>query len=336
MADRWWSTSLEPGWMAGPARAVLAPLLRRLYRLDISGLQHMPTDGPVILSANHRSFFDTPALMLAAPRPVVFLGKAEYMDHWRTRLLFPALGMVPIRREAARSSMAALQTASDLLAEGRAVGIYPEGSRSRDGKLHKGHTGVAHLALLTDAPVVPIGLVGTHDIQPIGSVVPRPRGTLRIRIGEPIRPDRYRAGGKRRRRQAITDDVMAAIAALTDQERSDDFASGEPPLVRGGSESVYRVVRRRATSTSWVEATDAAVRSACARYDDARVGELRRFACRVGPDGTVSFETDLALSIKFGGAEEPALSSDESHRVQARRPRQALEARQPREEGAAA
>ncbi len=284
--------------MARPARMALTPLLEVLYRAHISGLEHVPADGPVILSANHLSFFDTPALMLASPRPVVFLGKAEYMDHWRTRHLFPALGMVPIRREAGRSSMAALETASELLRDGRAVGIYPEGTRSRDGLLHKGHTGVAHLALRTGAPILPIGLIGTPAIQPIGTVLPRPRGSLQVHFGEPVRPEDYRAGGARRRRQAITDDVMAAIAALTDQKRSAEFAGREPPLIRGGSESVYRVVRTRAASTGWARATDLAVGSACGRYDDARVGELTRLACRVGPDGTVSFETDLALSIK--------------------------------------
>ncbi|MGI9602975.1 MAG: lysophospholipid acyltransferase family protein [Acidimicrobiales bacterium] len=291
--------SRDVGWMAGPARTMLAPLVRRLYRTEISGLHNVPTDGPVILSANHLSFFDTPALMVVAPRPVVFLGKAEYMDRWQTRHLFPALGMVPIRREAARSSMAALETAAELLDEGRMVGIYPEGTRSRDGYLHKGHTGVAHLAIKSRAPILPIGLVGTPAIQPIGSSVPRPRGSLKVRFGEPIHPERYRAGGRRRQRQAITDDVMAAIASLTDQVQSPDFAGREPPLIRGGSESVYRVVRARSSSTSWARATDLAVQSAGGRYDDARVGELRRLACRVGADGSVAFETDISLSIKY-------------------------------------
>ena len=292
--------SFEVGWMARPVRAVLDPLFRRLYRAEVSGLANVPVDGPVIFAANHRSFFDTPALMVAAPRPLVFLGKAEYMDHWQTRYVFPALGMVPIRRQAARSSMAALDTAGALLYEGRAVGIYPEGTRSRDGLLHKGHTGVAHLALTAGAPILPIGLIGTHEIQPIGATLPSRRGRLQIHFGEPLWPDDYRAGGKRRRRQHLTDDVMAAIAELTDQEQSPEFSAGDPPLVRGGSESVYRVLNTRGRHRDgWAGATEEAVRATCRRYDDARVGEIRHLACRIDDGGHLTFEADVSVSVKY-------------------------------------
>ncbi len=287
------------GWLAGPARQACRPLLRLLYRAEISGTQHVPLEGPAIIAANHRSFFDTPVIMLAAPRRVIFLGKAEYMDDWRTRYFFPAIGMVPIERDKAKASLAALSTAASLLEAGELVGIYPEGTRSRDGCLHRGHTGVAHLSITTGAPIVPAGLIGTDQVQPIGQSWPRPRGRLTVRFGEPIRPEAYRAGGRRRQRNHITEDVMAAIATMTDQTRSPDFSTGEPPLVRGGSESVYRVRRLRARDAGWEQAASGIVASASQRWDDARVGRVSGLRCRVTPDGDIGFEVELQLSTRL-------------------------------------
>ena len=238
--------------------------------------------------------------MAMTPRPVVFLGKAEYMDRPVTRYLFPAAGMVPIRRDVKKASMAALHTAAALLDEARLVGIYPEGTRSRDGFLHRGHSGVAHLAVMTDAPIVPVGIIGTERVQPIGTRVPRAfRGPVVIRFGEPIHPANYRYGGSRHRRHQMLDDVMASIAAMSHQRRSPDFASDEPPLIRGGSESVYHISRHRAGGLSWRHAAERAVYDGCRHYDDARVGEVAELRCRVLPDGAVHFETELSLSTKF-------------------------------------
>jgi 1-acyl-sn-glycerol-3-phosphate acyltransferase len=290
------------GLLARPARLVARPTMRLLYRARVEGLEHVPTDGPAIISPNHRSFFDSPLVMSMAPRPVVFLGKAEYMDHWKTRYLFPAFGMVPIRREVKKASMAALITAAELLGEGRLVGIFPEGTRSRDGLLHRGHTGVAHLAIMTGAPIIPVGITGTDRVQPVGAAVPRPfHGPVTMRFGEPIDPADYRFGGSRRRRQQMLDDVMAAIAAMTRQDRSADFSSSEPPLIRGGSESVYRVTTHRAPGLGWRHAAERAVAAACGSYDDARVGEVRELRCRVLPSGEIEFETELKLSTRFRG-----------------------------------
>ena len=274
--------------------------MRTLYRARVEGFHHVPPSGAAIISPNHRSFFDSPLVMAMTPRPVVFLGKAEYMDSRATRYLFPAIGMVPIRRDVKRASMAALHTAAALLDDGRLVGIYPEGTRSRDGFLHRGHSGVAHLAVMTDAPIVPVGIVGTEHVQPIGSRVPRPfRRPILVRFGEPIRPTNYRYGGSRKRRQQMLDDVMASIAAMTDQERSSDFASDEPPLIRGGSESVYRVTHHRARGLGWRHAAERAVFDGCTHYDDARVGEVSALRCRVSATGEIEFETAIALSTKF-------------------------------------
>lgn len=292
--------SLDIGWLATPLRRVGRPLVDRLYEANVEGAGHIPVDGPAIISPNHISFFDTPLVMLTAPRRVLFLGKAEYMDSWKTKHLFPAVGMVPIRRQKARSSMAALDTAASLLDDGELVGIYPEGTRSRDGKLHKGHTGVAHLALATGAPIIPVGIVGTDDVQPIGRSIPRRSGRVTVRFGEPIDPERYLAGGKRRRRQQMTDDVMASIATMTPQERSPEFASDEPPLIRGGSESVYQVHRFRSSSSSWAGSARVSVAEACTRFDDARVGKVAGLRCSVEPDG-LTFAAELAVSTRYHG-----------------------------------
>ncbi len=291
------------GWLANPLRRVANPIVDRLYDAVVTGRQHIPESGPAIISANHLSFFDTPLLMVTTPRRVLFLGKAEYMDSWKTRYAFPALGMVPIRRDKARASMAALTTAAELLEDGELVGIYPEGTRSRDGFLHKGHTGVAHLALLTGAPIIPVGLIGTDEVQPIGRSLPRARGSLRVHYGEPIDPRHYRAGGRRRQRQQMTNDVMASIASMTPQTQSQEYASDEPPLIRGGSESVYMVHRFRAADRSWGASAQRSVSRACTRYDDARVGQVKAMRCLISPDG-VSFETDLALSTRYHGGQE--------------------------------
>ena len=288
------------GSLARPARAAARPAIRLLYRAHVIGVEHIPRDGPAIISANHRSFFDSPLLMAMAPRPVVFLGKAEYMDARLTKFVFPALGMVPIKRDVKKASMAALTTAADLLAKGQLVGIYPEGTRSRDGQLHRGHSGVAHLAMISGAPIIPVGLIGTERVQPIGSSVPRPfSGPVTIRFGEPIDPADYRHGGSRKRRQLMLDDVMASIAAMTTQPRSADFSSHRPPLIRGGSESVYRVTTHGATGLSWRHAAERAVDDGCRKYDDARVGEVSGLRCHLLPSGEFQFETQLKLSTRF-------------------------------------
>jgi 1-acyl-sn-glycerol-3-phosphate acyltransferase len=236
--------------------------------------------------------------MLSVPRRRFVLGKAEYLDSWMTRRLFPALGLIPIDRAAARQAMAALGVAAEVLDAGHALGIYPEGTRSRDGLLHRGHTGVAQLAMMTGALIVPVGLVGTDRIQPIGARLPRPfqRGT--IRFGTPIDPADY-GGTPRRRRHQLTTDLMEAIRQLSGQSTSEDFASDEGPLIRGGSESVYQVHRLVARGASWHQAARFAVARACHHHDDARVGEVRALRCDLEPTGSIRFTAELTVSVKL-------------------------------------
>jgi 1-acyl-sn-glycerol-3-phosphate acyltransferase len=294
------------GALSRPARSLGRPVVRTFYRAHVSGLHNVPSTGPVIMSPNHLSFFDTPLVMSMSPRPVIFLGKAEYMNSRATKFLFPAIGMVPIKRDVAKASMAALITAGELLNDGQVVGIYPEGTRSRDGLLHRGHSGVAQLALMTGAPIVPVGIVGTERVQPIGQNMPKPfQGRVRISFGEPIYPSRYQYGGSRKRRQQITDDVMASISSMTAQPRSSDFASDREPLIRGGSESVYLVTSHSANGLSWRHAAERAVDDGRRTYDDARVGEVRALSCRIGSDGELEFNAELSLSTRLRAAQQP-------------------------------
>ncbi len=286
--------------MSALTKAGLSPFYRALYPVRVEGAANIPSGGAAILAANHISFFDTVALMFSVRRATRFIGKAEYMDSWKTRHLFPALGMIPIERQAGRQAMAALDTAAGVLRRGELLAIYPEGTRSRDGHLHRGHTGVAELALSTGAPIVPIGLVGTDLIQPIGARVPRPfrRGAV-MRIGQPLRPEDY-GGPKRRRRQQMTSDLMEAIRALSAQPVSVDFSSDEPPLFRGGSESVYEVVRIVAESRlDWQSAAGRGISGVCSRWDDARVGEVKALSCRVDTGGHLAFVAEMSVSVKL-------------------------------------
>ena len=154
--------------------------------------------------------------------------------------------------------MAALGVAAGALEQGHVLGIYPEGTRSRDGLLHRGHSGVAQLAMMTGATVVPVGLVGTDRIQPIGARVPRPFRRAEIRFGPAIDPASY-GGSSRRRRQMLTSDLMEAIRQQCGRPTSDDFAGDEPPLIRGGNESVYQVHRVTGHGATWHQAAKFAV-----------------------------------------------------------------------------
>ena len=212
------------------SRAVSLVLFRVLWRPVIIGRENIPADGPVIIASNHLSFIDSIVIPLAVPkRRVVFLAKAEYWEgrsllSLPRRLFFRTFEAVPVQREEQRDAQASLRLALDVLDRGNAFGIYPEGTRSRDGRLYRGRTGVGWLAVEAGCPVVPVGLVGTDAMQPIGSTVPRPtRHRVRIAFGQPVYPGDYAGLPPGRARRAITDDVMDRIAAFTGQERSPGY-----------------------------------------------------------------------------------------------------------------
>ena len=216
----------EAGQLYTVARAVLNPVFRAGWRLHAVGVENVPTDGPAILCPNHTSVIDSFFLPAVLPRRITFVGKAEYLDDWKTRHLFPALGMIPIDRSGGDASTRALDTAARILDAGELFGIYPEGTRSRDGRLHRGHTGPARLALRTGAPIVPVGLIGTRDIQPPDTPLPRPFRPAEVRFGRPVDPARYRdRGDDRLVLRQIIDEVMFEIRAMTGQEYVDRYAN---------------------------------------------------------------------------------------------------------------
>jgi 1-acyl-sn-glycerol-3-phosphate acyltransferase len=207
------------------ARFVIRPLFWALFRPHITGRDHVPLTGPVILASNHLSFIDSIAIPTVAPRKVAYLAKAEYFTGtgvvgWFSRTLFTALGTLPVERETHRAAQAALDTALAVLKDGGAFGIYPEGTRSRDGRLARGKTGVAWLALTADCPVVPVAVAGTDKVQPVGARWPRPH-RISVTFGEPLTfPDQAGMAGNGRARRVVTDRIMQAIADLSGQEKS--------------------------------------------------------------------------------------------------------------------
>jgi 1-acyl-sn-glycerol-3-phosphate acyltransferase len=209
-------------------RWLLAPLTRLLYRPVVEGADNVPRHGAVIIASNHRAAVDTAVIALTARRPVSFLGKAEYFTGRGPRgralaSLLSALGYVPVDRANAKAGLAALVAAREVLDDGGAFAIYPEGTRSLDGRLHRGHTGVATLALDTGAVVVPAALVGTERVQPVGKRFPRIR-RVTVRYGRPLDFSRYEGlAGSSMIRRAVTDEIMDAIAVLSQQEYVDHY-----------------------------------------------------------------------------------------------------------------
>lgn len=202
-------------------RPVLAPLFRLVYRPDVHGRDHVPKRGPVIFAANHLSALDSVVISLVAPRPVAFLAKAEYFERsgvtgWLLRTCLTGIDVIPVQRGDHIAAQVSLDTAREVLAGGRAFGIHPEGSRSRDGRLYRGRTGVAWLALDSGAPVVPVAIIGTDRIQPVGTRLPR-LGRITVHFGQPLFFAATPGRNGNQARRAVTDEIVAAIARLSGQ-----------------------------------------------------------------------------------------------------------------------
>jgi len=206
---------------------ILKPVAQVLYRPAITGVDNIPPEGGVILASNHLSFIDSFAIPLVAPRKVSFLAKAEYFTGagplgLLRRGFFAGVGAIPVDRDSSRAAQESLDLALGVLREGGAFGIYPEGTRSRDGRLYRGRTGVGWLALTAGVPVVPVGLRGTDRIQPVGSSWPR-LAKVSVAFGPPIHPETYAGMPAGRARRELTDDVMDAIAILSGQDRAAEY-----------------------------------------------------------------------------------------------------------------
>jgi len=203
---------------------VVPPVAKAIWRPRVTGLEHVPRSGAMILASNHLSFIDSTMIPVVVPRKVVFLAKSDYFTGTGIkgaliRAWFEGLGMLPVDREDSMAAITSLDTALEVLGRGEAFGIYPEGTRSRDGRLYRGRTGVAHLALSSGAPIVPVGLRGTQNLQPIGARVPR-LARVSVAFGTPIPPTGYDGVPLGRARRELTDRVMAAIRELSGQEEA--------------------------------------------------------------------------------------------------------------------
>ena len=222
----------RPGPVYTIVRGILRPLVRLVYRPKITGSELVPKRGPVIFASNHLSFVDSIVIPLAAPRPVQFLAKSHYftgkgLKGWVSRTFFTAIGAVSVERGAGAQAQAALDQGRRILESGSAFALYPEGTRSLDGRLYRGRTGVAWLALTTGAVVVPVGLIGTQEIQPVGAKLPRVR-PVSVRFGEPLDLRHHGNATSGRARRAATDEVMAAIHALSGQELAGAYNEAPP------------------------------------------------------------------------------------------------------------
>jgi 1-acyl-sn-glycerol-3-phosphate acyltransferase len=227
-------------------RGLIGPAVHVVFRPQAEGVEHIPESGPVLLVANHQSFSDSIFMPLATPRPVKFLAKAEYFTGGglKGRLsagFFRGVGSVPIDRSDARAADAALRTALRLLDQGQIVGLYPEGTRSPDGRLYKGRTGAARIALTAGCPVVPCAIEGTDKVQPSGKLVPRVHRVM-VRFGEPLDFSRYCGSlwdavrdteHEHTVLRAVTDEIVSTLCAMTGSEYVDRYAS-EVKKARGG------------------------------------------------------------------------------------------------------
>jgi 1-acyl-sn-glycerol-3-phosphate acyltransferase len=205
-------------------KRLLGPVLRFFYRVRVEGMEFVPAVGGAILASNHVSFSDSIFLPLVLRRRITFVAKAEYFEDPKTAWFFRAVGQIPIKRDGGSASQRALESAAEVLTAGSLFGIYPEGTRSPDGRLYKGHTGVARLALQCGTPVLAVAMIGTREAQPIGQVVPNLFRPITVRISRPLDFSRYadRADDPLTLRR-ITDEIMFELRELSGQEYVDRY-----------------------------------------------------------------------------------------------------------------
>jgi 1-acyl-sn-glycerol-3-phosphate acyltransferase len=209
---------------------VLGPWLKLIFRPRVEGLQYVPVEGPAIIASNHISFSDSIFMpLMIKRRKVTFVAKAEYftgrgIKGFLTRMFFVGVGAIPVDRSGGRAAQAAIDTGLRVLREGHLFGIYPEGTRSPDGRLHRGKTGVARLALESGAPVIPVAMLNLDEIQPPGKLVPKIK-QVKIRFGKPLDFSRYEGmAGDRFIERAVTDEIMYELMVLSGREYVDVYA----------------------------------------------------------------------------------------------------------------
>jgi len=219
-------------------KVLLTPVFFLLWRVKVEGRENLPSTGPAVLAANHQSFCDSFFLPLVVRRKLTYLAKAEYFDTWKTAWFFRAAGQIPIRRGGGKESERALQTAAEVIGRGKLLGLYPEGTRTLDDHVHKGRTGVARISRECGVAVIPVGIVGTVDVQPVDSRVMRPFKTVTIRFGAPMKMDPVAdpadpmADHDHDVCRAFTDSLMQEIAKLSGRTYVDEYV---PKRTRSGT-----------------------------------------------------------------------------------------------------
>lgn len=225
-------------------KGVLGPILRLLFKIKVEGIENVPASGPVILASNHLSFSDSVFLPIMLKRRVTFVAKAEYFEQRKTAWLFKAMGQIPVVRGGGPASARALESAMGVLHDGGVFGIYPEGTRSPDGRLYKGRTGVARLALDSGAPVIAVAMIGTREAQPIGQLKPNFFSPITIRFSKPVNVGRYAAKkddalSPRR----LTDDIMYELCQLSGQVYVNEYAPKKNADTAAVGDAARAVVR---------------------------------------------------------------------------------------------
>ena len=270
----------------------LGPVLKVLFRPWTKGLDNLPVDGPAVLASNHLSFSDSIFMPLMVPRPVVFLAKSDYftgrgIKGRLTAAFFKLTNQLPMDRSGGAASANSLQTGVDVLTGGGLLGIYPEGTRSPDGRLYRGKVGVAKLVLTANVPVIPVAMIGTDKVQPIGRRIPNIR-RLGIIFGEPMDFSRYQGmQDDRFVQRSVTDEIMYELMRLSGQEYVDSYAS--------------TVKEKIAAQKSGKPAGPKAPGSARAAGQDAKAAD----AVRADPASTVAPGTVTVIGTKPAAAVEP-------------------------------
>ncbi|MHB2023069.1 MAG: lysophospholipid acyltransferase family protein [Mycobacteriales bacterium] len=220
-------------------KVILTPILRLLFRPWVEGLENVPDTGPAIFASNHLSFSDSIFLPLMVPRRITFLAKSDYFTGRSikgrlTAFFFRGVGQVPVDRSGGSASEAALRTALRILGQGQLLGIYPEGTRSPDGRLYRGKTGVARIALEAGVPVIPVAMINTFEVQPPGKLLPKIQ-PVGVRIGAPMDFSRYQSLAQDRFvLRSVTDEIMYELMLLSGQEYVDTYAAkAKADLARG-------------------------------------------------------------------------------------------------------